>query len=152
MTDVRLVDASVTDKPVVRNLLELYQHDLSGFDNREVDSHGFYGYPYLDHYWTDTARHPFLLQIDGYWAGLVLVRLGSPIDMAEFFVMRKYRHRGVGRTAASAVFARLPGSWQIRQLSANQAATAFWRAVIPVPFTEEETENGPVQRFVIPDT
>jgi len=40
-----------------------------------------------------------------------------------------------------------PGEWQVRQIAANTAATKFWRAVIPAPFTEGTTEIGPVQRF-----
>jgi Predicted acetyltransferase len=72
--------------------------------------------------------------------------------MAEFFVMRKYRRGGVGGKAARAVFARFPGEWQVRQLAANGAAVAFWRAAIPVPFSEDTNDEGPVQHFwIAPD-
>jgi predicted acetyltransferase len=69
--------------------------------------------------------------------------------MAEFFVMRKYRRGGVGVIAARAVFARFPGEWQVRELAANAGAVAFWRKAIPVPFTEDMNDEGPVQHFVI---
>lgn len=39
--------ASEAGKPVLRNP-QLYQWDLSEFDDRDVDTHGLYGYPYLD--------------------------------------------------------------------------------------------------------
>ena len=48
------------------------------------------------------------------------VRVGSPHDMAEFFVMRKYRRHGIGIVAARELFARFPGDWQVRQLTANR--------------------------------
>jgi predicted acetyltransferase len=146
---INLVDATVEDKPVVRHLLELYQHDFSEFDGREVDGHGLYGYPYLDHYWTERDRRPFLIEVDRHWAGLALVRLGPPIDMSEFFVVRKYRRLGVGRAAAHLVFGRLPGSWQLRQLASNPGATEFWRRTIPVLYTERNDEDGSVQLFEV---
>ncbi len=52
---VRVIEVTEADKPVVRNLLELYQHDFSEFDDRDVDAHGLYGYPYLDHYWVGVS-------------------------------------------------------------------------------------------------
>ena len=71
--------------------------------------------------------------------------------MAEFFVLRKYRRGGVGTDAARAVFARFPGEWQTRQQFENTGAIAFWRRAIPVPFDETPNDEGPVQRFVMPD-
>ena len=151
MPDVEVVEASFDDKVVVRRLLELYAYDFSEFNDGDVDAHGSFGYPYLDHYWTEPDRRPFLFRVAGHWAGLALVRVGTPHDMAEFFVMRKYRRHGVGIVAARALFARVPGDWQVRQLTANPAATTFWRRAIPVTFTEALNDEGPVQRFSIPD-
>lgn len=150
MRAVGVLEATIADRPVLRHLLELYQHDLSEFDDRDVDVLGLYGYPYLDDYWTDADRRPFLIDVDGRWAGFALVRLGPPIDVSEFFVMRRFRRSGVGREAALQLFRKYPGEWQLRQLASNPSATSFWRSIIPVEFGEFETEEGPVQRFVIP--
>jgi predicted acetyltransferase len=149
MGTVRVTEAKEADKPVVRHLLELYQHDFSEFDGRDVDGHGLYGYRYLDHYWVEADRRPFLIDVDGRWAGFALVRLGPPIDMSEFFVMRRFRRAGVGREAATQIFMMLPGHWQVRQLASNPSASQFWRGAIPVEFTEAIGEEGPVQHFVI---
>jgi predicted acetyltransferase len=149
MTVVRVDEAKEADKSVVRHLLELYQHDLSEFDGRDVGDHGLYEYRYLDHYWVESDRRPFLIQVDGRWAGFALVRLGPPIDMSEFFVMRRFRRSGVGREAARQIFRMLPGGWQVRQLASNTSASQFWRRVIPVDFIEVNDGEGPVQQFVI---
>ncbi len=148
--DVEVIEAARSDKPVLRNLLELYQHDFSAFDDVDVDAQGLYNYRFLDNYWTETNRHPLLFRVDGKWAGFALVRAGAPHDMAEFFVMRKYRRRGVGTVLAREVFARFPGAWQVRQMASNPAATAFWTRAIPVDFAQETLDHGPVQRFTIP--
>ena len=148
-TSVEVVEAAIADKAVLSRLLELYQHDFSELDGADVDAHGLYGYRYLDHYWTEPDRRPFLFRVDGQWAGFALVRAGAPHDMAEFFVMRKYRRRGVGKDAARALFSRFPGAWQVRQMSQNRAATTFWRDAIPVAFEDSTNDEGPVQRFTI---
>ena len=149
MSTFELFEATIHDKPVLRQLLELYAHDFSVYNGAHVDDNGLYGYPYLDNYWADAERHPFLFKVDGHFAGFAFVRAGKPHDMAEFFVMRKYRRAGVGMEAARAVFAKFPGEWQVRELTANAGATAFWRTAIPVPFTEGTNHEGPVQHFTI---
>ena len=146
-TEVEVVAAALADKSVLRNLLELYLHDFSELTGADVDEHGLFGYRFLDNYWSEPDRHPFFIRADGRLAGFALVRSGTPHDMAEFFVLRKYRRNGVGLLAARALFAAFPGEWQVREMSGNAGATAFWRRAIPVAFTEEAVEMGPVQRF-----
>lgn len=144
---VEVVRARMGDKAVLRRLLQLYHYDFSEWTGDDVDEHGEFAHTYLDHYWTDPDSHPFLIRCEGQWAGLALVRTAGINDMGEFFVMRKYRRRGVGRDAARQVFAMFPGPWQVRQLQGNDTATAFWRTVIPDGYTESFTEAGPAQRF-----
>jgi predicted acetyltransferase len=146
---VELVQASVSDKAVLRHLLQLYRYDFSEWNGDDVDEHGEFRHLYLDHYWTDRDSHPLLIRHAGRWAGFALVRTESVNDMCEFFVMRKYRRAGVGREAAQRVFAMFPGAWQVRQLHGNDAATAFWRAVVPAGYQETVIEEGLVQRFTI---
>jgi predicted acetyltransferase len=50
--------------------------------------------------------------------------------MAEFFVMRKYRRRGVGRQVAGQIFDMFPGQWSLYQKEDNLPAQSFWRCVI----------------------
>ena len=79
-------------------------------------------------------------------------------DMAEFFVMRRFRRHGVGEQAAGWLFDRFPGPWEVRQKKENQPATAFWRRAIgrytDGRFDEEELDDerwrGPPQRFTTP--
>jgi predicted acetyltransferase len=142
-----LLEVSEADRAVLRRLIELYRYDFSEFDKGDVGPHGDYGYRYLDHYWTEPGRHPFLFQVDGKWAGFALVREIPPFDLAEFFVMRKYRRTGIGRQAAAEVFAKFPGGWQVRQQLSNPAATTFWRRVIPYAYSERTTAEEVIQEF-----
>jgi predicted acetyltransferase len=146
---VSVIGAGAADRPVLRRLLELYQHDFSEFDGRDVNHHGEYGYRYLDHYWTEPNRRPYLFRVNDAWAGFALVRTGDPHDMAEFFVMRKYRRAGVGRKAAQTVLRGFPGRWIVRQELANSAATAFWRRAIPYSYVEEQRDDEICQLFEV---
>src|SRR5947208_1690787 len=114
---IDLVPADEAAKPIVRRLLELNAHDFSEIDGRDLGAHGEYGYRYLDHYWLrEENRHPFLITVDDKIAGCVLVRAGDPHEFGEFFVVRKYRRRGVGKLAARTVFSLFPGTWTIYEV------------------------------------
>lgn len=134
---------------VLERLLELYSYDFSEIVGGDVDDQGAFGYRHLDLYWTEPDRAPFLIRVDGQWAGFALVRRGEPHDMAEFFIMRNYRRGGIGRTAAVNLISRFPGRWQIRQVPANQQAMEFWRRVIPAEFDESFIDGFVTQQFVI---
>src|SRR5215475_7039915 len=144
---VEVVEALDDDRTVVRRLLQLYHYDFSEFDGSDVNQHGEYLHRYFDEYWNDSDRTAFLFRVDGALAGLSLVFTGEPRDIAEFFVMRKYRSRGVGAQAAAFLFERFPGRWTVRQQLTNPAATAFWRKAIPYPFQEHEQGAEIVQSF-----
>lgn len=108
---VELRLATLRDKSKLRQLLELYSYDFSEWSQDDVDENGFFGYGYLDAYWMEPDRQPFLIRVDGRLAGLALVRTATyyldgreSICIAEFFVMRKYRRRSVGTQAAKLLF------------------------------------------------
>jgi predicted acetyltransferase len=47
-------------------------------------------------------------------------------DMAEFFLLRRYRGQGIGTHAAHSVWQLFPGQWQVRVMEANAPALRFW--------------------------
>lgn len=159
--DVEIQRASLDDKSILRNLLELCRHDYSEYDGADVDEHGRFGYEYLDHYWTEPERHPFLVRVSGKLAGFVLVRSVALEDqpvthaIAEFFVLRKYRRQGIGRNVAWRIFDMFPGQWRVCQEAENLPAQSFWRQVIggytAGVYTEEllqtDAWRGPCQKF-----
>lgn len=141
-------DATPRDRSLLGRLVDYYFHDFSEFDGRDVEADGSYHYAWLEAYWIDADRKAYLFEVDGHPAGFALVKLTDPIDLAEFFILRKYRRRGLGTVAAREVIARHSGQWVISQISSNKLATAFWRRAIPAPFEERQLSNGHIeQRF-----
>lgn len=56
--------------------------------------------------------------------------LPNPHNIADFFVMHKYRRLGVGKFSAKKVFDIHKGDWKISQWSKNLPAQKFWKTVI----------------------
>ncbi|GAB2982735.1 GNAT family N-acetyltransferase [Saccharothrix stipae] len=132
--DVGIVPVDAVDKVVLVNLIQLYQHDFSEIRDLPLSRHGTFGYPYLDHYFTEPAREAYFIEVGGGLAGFALARGDVDDDgswnVAEFFVVRGHRRRGVAREAARRLFARHPGVWTLSVDHANPVAAAFWRSVI----------------------
>ena len=129
--DISISLASIEQKPILRNMLELYIYDFSEYAGFDLSELGLFGYRYLDHYWTDANRFPFLVRVDSKLAGFALVsQFDDKTEFSEFFVMRKYRRQGIGAVVARDLFAKFPGAWEVTQLQDNLAAQQFWRTVI----------------------
>jgi predicted acetyltransferase len=134
---VEVIPAALEQEPVLANLLQLYAHDFSEFYDVEIGADGRFVYKQLPLYWSEPGRHPFLVWVEGKLAGFVLVKKGSEIsrnenvwDLAEFFVLRAYRRRGIGTRVAHEVWRRFPGLWEVRVLQANVSAQYFWARAI----------------------
>ena len=87
---------------------------------------------YIDLYWTQEERHPYILKYDGKLAGFVLERFNEDgmNEIAEFFVLNKYRKHGAGTFMANEMFKKYKGKWEIRTLLKNKRDQEFWRKVV----------------------
>ena len=130
---VTLREAKLGDRELVRRLLAEY---LFEFDARVGP------YPYLDAYWTESERQPFLVEADGNVVGLCLVRIrDNGWNIAEFSVVPEQRRAGVGRAAVDALAerARAAGAayLEAKVHPNNRDALPFWLAVgfrqVPAP-------------------
>ncbi len=147
--------ATVEQKTVIANLLQYYLYDFSEFSPTEINSQGSFDYPYLDHYWRDPDRTPYLFCLDNRPMGFALVRVETDpgngekwMDLAEFFVLRPYRRLGYGSTLAASVWNLHPDRWQVRLFETNKVAYPFWKRVID-DFTDGEfRESAKDKEFV----
>lgn len=159
---MELVPATRDDRSVVLALNEYYTYDFSELLGLDVGADGSFGGARLERHFEDPCCHPFLIRVDGKLAGFALHEGRSRLtgdegvnDVAELFVLRKFRQHAVGARAAFALFDRFAGPWEVRQVRANPGATAFWRKVV-ARYTEgayqelewdDERFRGVVQRF-----
>jgi predicted acetyltransferase len=134
---LEVTPATPEQQPILANLLELYAHDFSELRDLQLGPDGRFGYERLPLYWSEPGRHPFLVSLDGEWAGFVLVQQGSVVsgdaaiwDVAEFFVVRGHRRCGIGTQMAHDIWRRFAGPWEVRVLESNVAASNFWERAI----------------------
>lgn len=152
-------EATASDRAILANLLQLYTHDFTDFEEWDIGDDGrFFDEP-VDRWLTDPLRQPYFVRVDDKLAGFALVDRGSRIngdpdvvDMGEFFIMRRYRRLGVGTDVARWLFDHYPATWEVRQLPRNVQAQSFWRRVIGDyaggRYEEFVAEDGDVvQRF-----
>ncbi len=145
---------------VVRNLARFYVYDMSEHCGFSCPESGLFGCR-DDRFWRCERNRFFLVRAGREIAGFAVVE--SPAgtadhDMAEFFILRKFRRRGLGTEVARRLFAMLPGEWTVMQLPENRPAIAFWRRVIADytsgDFRESRGRHGGyavlVQRFASP--
>lgn len=140
--NVEVKKVELGQKPILRNLIEYYEYDFSIYTNRDVNSSGTFEYKYLDNYWTEENRYPYFIINDGRYVGFALIRKISNKDekhysMAEFFILKKYRRKNIGKKAAYILFDNYKGSWHIHQHEKNIPSQIFWRNII-----KEYTENN----------
>lgn len=146
------------DRTTLEHLFQLYLHDMSEFCGWPISSDGLYTYPkdLLAPYWENESHCPYFIMSDEEVAGFCLVR-PSPTDngiwdMGQFFVLRKFRGKGVGRMAFLRSLRDRPGHWQVRVLPENLSAYQFWKTAIDrltnSAFSEAEKEyNGRVMTY-----
>jgi predicted acetyltransferase len=143
--EVVLEPITKDQSPILANLIELYVHDFSEHVPLELKPNGRFDLPFDEKWWTAEDHHPFFVRWNGKLTGFALARRGSRLtgatdvmDVAEFFVVRGARRKGVGAIASRALFERFPGKWEIRIRKTNPAALKFWTRVV------EAWSGGPV--------
>ena len=140
--EVRIVPAGPTDRAVIDRLMQLCLYDAAAETPFSIGDDGRYGYDLLDVFW----HSPWLIRSDDALAGFALVVPDCPITgrrpcwfMAEFFVLRDQRGKGVGRRAVQAILARHPGPWHVATHGQNPGAARFWDRVLPLRDAPDRT-------------
>ena len=137
-SDKKSVQPTVTlateqDRAVISNLLQFMLYELSPLYGEWIGRDGRYAYEWLDSYWIDSDRYPYLLSRDDQLAGFALVMARSPITgrapcwfMAEFFVLKAQRRCGLGQAALADIVSRHKGDWEVAANKKNRDAISFW--------------------------
>ena len=124
---------SPAERATLANLYQLYIHDFSDFVDLPVGDNGRFDYDPLPAYWTEPNHFALLIRADSRLVGFALVKKGSSFfgdadvwDMADFFVVRGARRRGLGSAIAEIVWRQFPGRWEVRVMPTNLPALGFW--------------------------
>lgn len=153
---VTITEASRADKPLIAHLLQLCLGEFSVFDSSLISSNGRFNYPWLERYWTDADRLPFVICNNHTVAGFVLVRRDTHVarewdfSIAEFFVLPELRGQHIGQAAASLLLSRHPGLWEIAYDLRNRNARRFWTFVArSIDSSAQPTPAGPIRERLL---
>jgi predicted acetyltransferase len=145
--DVSVVASTPKTTYIIKNLYPLYLHDLSEFSGELPNEHGVIEPTPVrslaeqsdvqNVWWTKPGvLFPFLIRVDGRPAGFCMVAAaphvpeGVQYAIKEFFLLRPYRGRGIGRSAAVQALNDFRGKWEVQVLPANVPAHRFWLRTI----------------------
>ena len=153
-----LVQASKEDKVIIDNLMQFYIYDFSEYIARDVENNGLFApYPHLQNYWEEKGKKfPYIIRMNDKYVGFVLVKFTqsehrSYFSIAEFFILKKYRLGGIGKSVAFQIFDLHKGQWEVFQRNANKPAQIFWNKVIREytkgKFKERSEDGKQIQDF-----
>lgn len=156
--DTTLHPVTAEQHALLDRLDQLYRHDLSEFRDALPDEDGRFRSRLADYLpdAPDPDRGAYLVRHGGTVAGFVLLRglVEPPRHLGEFFIIRRFRREGVGRTVVRELFRRHPGPWQLAFQEENPAAARFWRRVATEavgPAFHEELRPVPGKDWLPPD-
>ncbi|MBA3660946.1 MAG: GNAT family N-acetyltransferase [Gammaproteobacteria bacterium] len=136
---IELIPATLADYSVIQNMGRFYVYDMSeymGYEaGWEIPEDGLFECIDFKKYWQDEKSFPFIVRYKNEIAGFVIVdKKGSRVDidfnMAQFFILRKFKHKGLGRYVAQQAFKKFPGTWEVMVMPGNEGAYRFWRSTI----------------------
>jgi [ribosomal protein S5]-alanine N-acetyltransferase len=143
--ELKLVPASIAEHPIMQNLGRFYVYDMSeymgGESGWEMPEDGLYECIDFKKYWEIPGAFPFFVRYKNELAGFVIVDNKASdeqveFNMAQFFIIRKFKAKGLGKAVATQCFDQFKGNWEVMVMPQNQGAYEFWKSVI-----SEYTEN-----------
>ena len=145
-------------KRLIKNMFVLYRYDLLPFQaekarlnsfgvlsDHEANSH-YDSVDELSPWWDKLGiLFPFLIQADSLPVGFVMIATSpychATVDyrISEFFIVNKYRGKGIGKDVITQLCARFSGFWELGWLAKNHDAEKFWRKIVPAISAEHES-------------
>lgn len=132
------------------NIFQKYLYEMTNYYDDVMDEDGNYPYQYFDAYFEEPDRKALFLYDGDSLVGFAMLNrhsnLGRASDhmLAEFTIFPLYRRRHLGLEAARELFARYPGSWEVKYNLKNTGGKALWtKAAQPykpeiVPLNDDE--------------
>jgi len=135
VTKIQLIPATLKDYPIIQNMGRFYVYDMSEYMHWEIPADGLFECIDFKKYWQIDNTLPFLIRYKNELAGFVIIdKKGSDatidFNVAQFFILKKFKNQGMGRHVAHQVFDQFIGAWEVMVIPGNEGAYRFWRSVI----------------------
>ena len=161
----RITIKNFNDKNGFHNLFQLYLSDLSQYNqNIEMDEKGLYPASWIDRDWELPEFIPLRIVQNHNTCGFILLskkpftKLGTDWCIQEFFILRKFRNKGIGRSSIAQLFANYSGSYSMAVMKDNVPALLFWEKALDLmgiqykkEIDSEEGIDGLSYVFTVPN-
>jgi [ribosomal protein S5]-alanine N-acetyltransferase len=136
---LELIPATLKDYPTIQNMGRFYVYDMTEYMGDEEEwklpENGLFECIDFKKYWDQPNTFPFILRQNKEIAGFVIIdKKGSDeqvdFNMAQFFILRKFKKKGIGRAVAYHCFNQFFGIWEVMVMPKNEGAYNFWKRVI----------------------
>jgi predicted acetyltransferase len=137
---VRDTRGSRGDRQWIESVYRDYLNDLAPLGTGVFPALPEFGHREPDQFaswFADSSAQLLTILKDEQPVGFAMVRSGRPppdgtveFSMAEFFIARPWRRRGVGQAAVRLILDRFSGRWHIKEYLRNPRAVEFWRCVV----------------------
>lgn len=136
LNQITLHPASMDHYPIIQNMATYYSYDMSQYMGWAQDNDGkqSVGMDYKK-YWQTKNTFPFIIKLEDELVGFVIIdnNVSDPsndFNIAQFFILRKFKGKGIGRYIAFQCFDKFRGNWEVFVMPRNEGAYRFWRKII----------------------
>ena len=160
---IEVQEISPNEKELIQSLLQFYEYEFSIYEEDDVDENGDFEIADVDEYFEIREYTPLLVRVSGQPAGFVIVNSDPNAEngrylIEEFFIMKRFQEKGVGREVAGQVFDMFGQDWVVRVISENLKGQSFWEKVIDsytsgrfsTEVFNDESWEGPIYTFSKP--
>ncbi|WP_129690558.1 GNAT family N-acetyltransferase [Gottfriedia acidiceleris] len=146
---IKIVKVKKEEESKLHNLMQFYIYEFTKFlPGIKLGENGSFHKFNLEKYWQELDYHAFFVLYEEELIGFALIEASTELKknwIEEFFIIEKYKGKGIGKKVAIELFNLFPGKWSISQIEKNEPAQAFWRNVIHYytkgHFTERVDKN-----------
>lgn len=131
--NIYMEEVLLNEENILLNLFEFYDYEFSQYLNFDVNEEGVFRKAPVAKYMSDDKYSAFFIKSDEALLGFVIVKKSDDkraFEMEQFFILKKYNGKGIGKQAAINIFDRFKGDWKVTQIEKNYPAQAFWKSVI----------------------
>ena len=136
LNKIKLSPATIDDYPIIQNMAAYYAYDISEFMGWAQQKDGTHSIR-IDFikYWQTDNTFPFIIRHKDELVGFVIVDKNvsdssNDFNIAQFFILRKFLRKGIGKHVAYQCFDQFIGKWEVFVMPGNEGAYRFWRKII----------------------
>ena len=127
---------------ILKNLFQLYIHDISKELSWNVNNNGLFEAYSLDDWFKDKNNFGYIIYVENNIAGFVMIdkefkvleNKSENLNLSEIFILNNFKGKGLAKNVVLKVFDLHKANWEIRPVPMSNPAHLFWEKVFSKNF------------------